>query len=1035
MRLHRLVLAAFGPFPHRVELDLDAVAADGIFLVHGATGAGKTSLLDAVCFALYGAVPGSRPGGRSLRSDHAERAAVPFVELEFSAGVRRLRVRRSPEHLRPKRRGDGETTVAASATVQEWVGGSWVPLAGGAQDVGLVVKDVVGLGLEQFAKVVLLPQGDFAAFLKASAEQRREVLERLFDVTRFTDIEAWLAQARRDGAEASARHEGQLSREVGRLSDAVSRVPPGTVEVPADWSARSGPDVDAGVQALLHGLAGHAATALAERDRAEGADRAAAQALALARRIVADRAKGAAAQRSLAQVQGRRVELDQVEMAVGAHYRAVAVRGEIEAHHRARSRADMQRSAVRDALTAVSRLQVTLAPAAPDGSVAGTAHEADLGVVCDPAPVRALVAAVAGHDDLVAELARAIRDHDAAAGRLQTQQARASAASTRVATLQEQRDAVAGRREQLAALAARMPALERELEGVRGALERLRTLLDLRRRLDEHDVTVGRVGVHVDEAREQELALRERWLGLRQAQLEGMAARLAAELRDGHPCPVCGSADHPTPAGAGGAVSDAQVARAETDARTAADRLTDAHTALVQAQTRRSGVLESLAGETRDAATLGEDVARGDALVWQATAALTRAREAADDDLRIGQQLGDVEARLSQARDELVRAQATVSSTTLEVLRLARARDADLARHTRWCPCAGATAREPLAAHGRHVEVSRALARLGEAVERWEQAQAHEAACARAATHGAAAQGFADVAAARDAVLDPGHLAELEATSARATRTTVEAQTVLADRDVVAAVAMDPPDLPRLTLLATDAARARRVAEQAHADAEAAHRAVGGLVGAVVASARRLRDARAHHDAVSRLADAVGGLGCDNTLRMRLSAFVLAARLERVVALANERLARLGDGRYRLAHTDAPAGGGRRSGLGLRVQDLWTGLDRDTATLSGGESFMASLALALGLADAVREEAGGADVRTLFVDEGFGTLDDESLEQVMAVLDGLRDGARCVGVVSHVADLRARIVSQVHVVKTAHGSAVRVLGSGADSAA
>ena len=133
---------------------------------------------------------------------------------------------------------------------------------------------------------------------------------------------------------------------------------------------------------------------------------------------------------------------------------------------------------------------------------------------------------------------------------------------------------------------------------------------------------------------------------------------------------------------------------------------------------------------------------------------------------------------------------------------------------------------------------------------------------------------------------------------------------------------------------------------------------------------------------VGELADTTTGIGGQNTLRMRLTAFVLAARLEKVATLANERLRVMGDGRYQLAHSDDLAAGGRRSGLGLVVRDQWTGQVRDTASLSGGESFMASLALALGLADAVREEAGGFDLNTLFIDEGFGTLDDESLEQV-----------------------------------------------------
>jgi exonuclease SbcC len=180
----------------------------------------------------------------------------------------------------------------------------------------------------------------------------------------------------------------------------------------------------------------------------------------------------------------------------------------------------------------------------------------------------------------------------------------------------------------------------------------------------------------------------------------------------------------------------------------------------------------------------------------------------------------------------------------------------------------------------------------------------------------------------------------------------------------------------------------------------------------------------------------MAGTGGDNTLRMRLTSFVLAARLEKVAVLANERLRVMGGGRYLLEHTDDRAARGARSGLGLRVLDQWTGRTRETASLSGGECFLASLALALGLADAGREEAGGLDLGTLFVDEGFGSLDDESLEQVLSVLDGLREGGRAVGVVSHVADLRTRIPHQAVVHKTSRGSTVQVrTAAGATDAA
>ncbi|NEA14424.1 SbcC/MukB-like Walker B domain-containing protein, partial [Streptomyces halstedii] len=187
---------------------------------------------------------------------------------------------------------------------------------------------------------------------------------------------------------------------------------------------------------------------------------------------------------------------------------------------------------------------------------------------------------------------------------------------------------------------------------------------------------------------------------------------------------------------------------------------------------------------------------------------------------------------------------------------------------------------------------------------------------------------------------------------------------------------------------------------------------------------RALGPLRQEYTRVARLAGLTAGTSADNERKMRLEAYVLAARLEQVAAAATARLRRMSSGRYTLVHSDARSGG-RRSGLGLHVVDSWTGRERDTATLSGGETFFASLALALGLADVVTDEAGGVRLDTLFIDEGFGSLDEQTLDEVLDVLDSLRERDRSVGIVSHVADLRRRIPAQLEVVKERDGSAVR----------
>ncbi|RMI37783.1 SbcC/MukB-like Walker B domain-containing protein, partial [Actinomadura harenae] len=252
----------------------------------------------------------------------------------------------------------------------------------------------------------------------------------------------------------------------------------------------------------------------------------------------------------------------------------------------------------------------------------------------------------------------------------------------------------------------------------------------------------------------------------------------------------------------------------------------------------------------------------------------------------------------------------------------------------------------------------------------------------------------------------------------------------LANRAVAGAASRPAPDLESLTAAVERAEAARTAAASAVSRAGQRLSRVTVLGGELAGAVAAWRPAAEAHAVAERMAGLTSGRSPANRHAMSLSAYVLAARLERVVAAANERLARMSGGRYALRHTvDRAAGDRSRSGggLGLRVVDAWTGSDRDPATLSGGESFITSLSLALGLADVVTAEAGGTEVNTLFVDEGFGTLDDETLDEVMAVLDALRDGGRAVGVVSHVAELRTRIPAQLRVAKSRTGSTVRVV--------
>jgi exonuclease SbcC len=288
-----------------------------------------------------------------------------------------------------------------------------------------------------------------------------------------------------------------------------------------------------------------------------------------------------------------------------------------------------------------------------------------------------------------------------------------------------------------------------------------------------------------------------------------------------------------------------------------------------------------------------------------------------------------------------------------------------------------------------------------------------------AAEQRAAEAGFDDVLDAAAALPAAGRLATLDRRIDEHDRALSVVRATLAEPELSD---LGPP--PDLDALGDRCAEVTRRREDAVAALDRARRCVAALesiAGDITATQVELEERRVRADQVAELADLVNGRGA-NTLRMRLQSFVLAARLEQVAEVASRRLHEMSGGRYTFLHSDAQGRHGARGGLGLDVLDEYTGVRRATKTLSGGESFMASLALALGLADVVSAESGGVQIDTLFVDEGFGTLDAESLDAVMTVLDELRRGGRTVGVISHVEELRTRIPTRLEVIAGRGGS-------------
>lgn len=1054
MRLHALRVCAFGPFASAQEVDFDDLGAGGLFLVNGATGSGKTSVLDAVCFALFADVPGAR-SARGVRSDLAAPEVATSVTLEFTCSGRRLRVTRAPEQLRPKRRGTGTVKSPASVLLEELRGGCWTVRSTRLDEAADVIADAVGLGLAQFQRIALLPQGEFAAFLRADARDRHRLLTALFDVAAFEDAETWLAEQRREAGAARELAERELDYGVRSLTDLLSDLPGETLDLPDPQVplADLEPGEWASLAPVISGqLRSAAATAGAHLDQARDADTRAQRDLATAEAstVIRDRGERALAERERLTAQSTRIAAarDRVE----AGLRAEPLRPQLHAL----TRAESTRSGIRADLAVAERDLAALGVPADlaDRSLGERLATGARVLAAASAPAREL----AGASARTCAAERHVADCRA---RLATVDARAHAAQRRVAELVADLAEASGAADAVVAARA-SDGIVAEAQALAATLlesDRIRSLL--RRR----ELTAAQAAVEAERA----------LLALERARLADQAAALAAELAAGRPCPVCGACEHPDPARAAAAWSPTAIATAQRALTTAGEQLADIRLDLRGGQERAAAATARLADlgfgaiGPADAAVHELDRVRADSAraLADAEAFLAHANRLAAEveEARAAAETVAGEQREARAAVEI----AVAAGASLRQGLAAAAADCRnaLAAHAH-CPCvATATARgrtdhaatptsvtaAPAASApvdqaaadesvaGLLAEVSqrheRVEAVVGRAAALRERAAAADEAALAAESDLAAAlppSGFPDRAAAVAALVPPEEARGLSGLIDDHARRAAVAADTLADPAVVAALRADPPAVEALRVRAAGlrdaAAHAARVADGLDRIA----RAAAGSLAAVVRAADEVRMRRERQLRIGALADLAAGTSPDNVLRMRLSTFVLAARLERVVELANERLSAMGEGRFQLGHDDSLAGHGARSGLGLLIRDEWSGAERSPASLSGGESFMASVALALGLADALRESAGGIELQSLFIDEGFGSLDEDSLEDVMGVLDGLRDGGRAVGVVSHLAELRDRIPSRLTVHKSSSGSDItqtRDLAAGA----
>lgn len=1018
MKPLRLSMEAFGPYAERTDIDFSRLDR-GLFLITGSTGSGKTMIFDAMCYALFGETSGGRREQSMLRSDITD--SKPWVELEFEHRGRRYVVHREPPYGRVNRRGNVTAETAKAELFEEGR-----PTFGKPKEVTARVTEILGMDADQWKQVSMLAQGEFVKLLDTDSRERTEILRTLFSTDRFKVIQDRLDEICREKRSVYDGYSRDIDERLGtaQVEEDLTSV---TRDAARDILVRAVESEEAEISSIS-----------AERERLEGAHREAIEAVTRAETVASrfDQLTG-----SLAELERLRAGDAEISELAAMRDRAAGIAPLVSVRDRLRTReADL--AAVRsslessEAMVATTGARLDAAAARQEAARTAMAETETLIPICDRIE-RSLPSY-----DRVAELEDGISRM-----RMTAEKAAAdiASASTDVSASEEEiarlRSVVEGSpdagarleaaRRDSAAADERVRALEEARNLAVRCIDSARSIEAMEIRFAEIDAESTRLAAELEDA--ESLFLRSQ------------AGILASSLSEGVPCPVCGSVHHPSPAVAPPEIptesrlktlrrrkgdSDSErselassLATARAELRSMLGRVSESTGTDADAE-GQAAVLDRLCAETGDASRTARMA------VSEAEAALKGIEDAR-------RRLAERERALASSRESLEAAKAAAGEAGIRIASL----DSELAslRPSLEFPDA-ATARRTLESHRRSIDVAR------------RESAAADDETGRLSVELASLKAEASGYAERVSELEPaiwqdrdeldgmlsamsmteGELDSLAGFDTATASRTIEghAAAVRSASDAVARLeselqGMDRPDIDALRGAVDAAMEAKTLAENRQNAVSRRLETNRSVLDFLNDRTAKLEACERELNDVQLMSDVANGK-LAGTRKVQFEQYIQTAYFDRVLVHANRRLAEMSGGRYELVRR-RDADNRSQSALDIDVVDNHTGKTRSVKSLSGGESFKAALSLALGLSDAVQMSAGGIRVETLFIDEGFGSLDADSLQQAIRVLEGLTAGDVMVGVISHVDLLRERIDRKVEVTRTREGSVVRVV--------
>ncbi|MEL4425172.1 SMC family ATPase [Shewanella indica] len=1050
MRPVILEMRAFGPFADCQRIDFTELGDKPLFLINGPTGAGKTTILDAICFALYGKTTGNEREGSQMRCDNADDGLLTEVYFSFELGQKRYSIRRCPEQQRAKSRGEGFTLQKSEAELKRLMpdGTEELLVASKVTDANACIEELTGLDVDQFRQVMVLPQGKFRELLLADSKEREKIFSQLFQTHIYRRIEERLKQ---QALEIKAKARDLQSRRAGILETA---------------GVESLEQLTAEIAALSPALA----EAIGNKQKASEALAQSAKTLDNAKALTAEFERRKLLQTQLDALEQRRAEIELHQQTLEKARKAEKLLPSLKELQFRQQEWQQAKAKEADYAKQLQSAEQRLKQATDDKATLAELDEHANKLLRELEQLDKLQPAIN-------ELKQLTEEHELGLVELGRLERAEQQSRTELEQWQQQQQQLKLEANELFSSAERQGPLHQALAALNTRLEKTEQLGHIKQKWQQAQVSMQQAEAHGHQCKAERQSAETEHQRLQLAWHTGQAAILAAKLQPGQPCPVCGGLEHPAPADMAQDIpGEAELNRArdaeqQASARHEAARSDYRHikrqTEELQLELQRLGselqafiaadVTTDVKTEAKaDAAMDADSYAKAD-LASEIDRLESRRRQLLNE----LQQAEAAQTRLNNCRQQLQQAEQQVEQrlkyreTQLqqlqqlrEQLSLAGARkDAALAALPGEYHALAAEAALELMARQleqKQSEWQQLKQRQQDINQQYTEAVSQHKALMQALTSGredsARAEQFAIKAqhALDDALKQSGFTdrqtleqAQLDEAQMQALAEKIEVWRTQRFEQQALLKAMDErlagqslPELGQLESL-------WQQQQQQLAEAESVWQTLNNRMQSLKATEAQLnKEALAaqaleqEYALIGTLSDVANG---NSHSKVSLQRFVLSVLLDDVLLEASRRLALMSKGRYRLLRKEDRAKGNKASGLELEVEDAYSSKVRPVATLSGGESFMAALSLALGLSDVVQAYAGGIKLDTLFIDEGFGSLDQDSLELAVRTLMDLQSSGRMIGVISHVSEMKEQISCRIDISKHALGSSIRLV--------